>query len=239
MPESDEDLSDVERKFASMERAIALAAREQGADPEENIWLRCAVDRAERAHMEEHRIERALERGAGETDDPRLERLELEGYGPEDVAVFVRAITEDPAGSRESIDELFREYGGNVGEEGCVAWQFDSRGIVYVEEASVADEDDFTLVVIEAGGDELGDPLYGADDDQPALYRVYCGSDELLSLARNLDDQGYDVYDLEWTKDATQHVELSSDEARRFLEFNEALSKRVDVQDVFSNWTSA
>lgn len=239
MTDADEDLSDVEREFESMERAIAVAAREQGADPDDNIWLRCAVERAERSNMEEHRIQRAVERGAGETDDPRLERLTLEGYGPEEVAVFVRSITEDRAGTRESIDEVFEEYGGNVGAEGCVAWQFDDRGIVYVEEGTVDDEDDFMLMVIESGGDELGDPLYGADDDQPALYRVYCDSDDLLELARKLDDEGYDVYDVEWAKEATQHVELTSDQARTFLDFNERLSKRVDVQDVFSNWTSA
>ena len=233
-----ETKSDVERNFETIARAIAYAAREQGPDPDDNLWLRCAMERAERANMEEHLIEQARARGAGETDDPPLEEVTFEGYGPGDVAVFVRSITESTRLTREELDEIFKQHGGNIGEDGCVAWQFDRRGLVLVDAASVDDEDAFTLAIIERGGDELGDPLYSEDEDRPTVYRVYCEGERLLDLAGALDEDGYRVRDLRWIRQPTQRVELSSDQARNFLAFNEKLSKRVDVQDVFSNWTT-
>ncbi|MFB6262193.1 MAG: YebC/PmpR family DNA-binding transcriptional regulator [Bradymonadaceae bacterium] len=233
------EASQIEKKMESLRRAIAYAAREQGTDPDENLWLRCAIDRAEREQLKDEAIERAIRRGAGETDDPPLELATFEGYGPEDVAVFVRSITESPKRTREELDELFREFGGNVGEDGCVAWQFDSRGVVRVRSSSVDDVDTFELQIIEAGGQDLGEPLFGDEDDRASVYRVFTDPSDVLQVAEALDDAGYEVHDVSWEQEPTQHVELDRDEARQFHSFKRTLTERPDVQDVFANWKRA
>jgi YebC/PmpR family DNA-binding regulatory protein len=232
-------MGDIERTYEKLERTIALAAGEQGADPEQNIWLRCAIARAWRKNLDDRRIEAAVDRGAGRTDEPTLQSATYEGYGPRDVAVFIRAITEDPLRTREELAEIFEEHGGSLGEDGSVAWQFDRRGLVLVEAASVEDRDMFELDIIEMGGDELGEPLYDDEDDRATVYRVYSEGDGLLSLAEALDEEGYDVWDVQWVREPTQRIGLESEDVRRFLSFNETLNARPDIQDVYSNWTSA
>jgi YebC/PmpR family DNA-binding regulatory protein len=232
-------MGDIERTYEKLERTIALAAGEQGADPEQNIWLRCAIARARRKNLDDRRIEAAVDRGAGRTDEPTLQSATYEGYGPRDVAVFIRAITEDPLRTREELAEIFEEHGGSLGEDGSVAWQFDRRGLVLVEAASVEDRDMFELDIIEMGGDELGEPLYDDEDDRATVYRVYSEGDGLLSLAEALDEESYDVWDVQWVREPTQRIGLESEDVRRFLAFNEKLNARPDIQDVYSNWTSA
>jgi len=237
---SGEAKSELERRFETLKREISVAAREQGADPEENLRLRLALGRAREANVPEDDIERALEIGAGERVGPDWREETYEGYGPEGVAVYVEAITEDKSRTEEELSEIFRSHGGNIGEDGCVAWQFERRGRVEVDARDVDDEDTFMLEVIEMGADELREPLYDLDDEAHAsVYRVYCAYEDTRELAELLADGGYRVHDAGPVREATQKVGLEPDEARAFLEFFEDLSSHEDVLAAYANWESA
>jgi YebC/PmpR family DNA-binding regulatory protein len=236
----DEERSALERRFETLKREITVAAREQGADPAENRRLRLALRRARESNVPDDEIERALEKGAGEREGPDWQEVTYEGYGPKGVAVFVEAITDDKKTTAVELGELFERHGGNLGEDGCVAWQFERRGRVEVDARDVDDEDDFMLEVIEMGADELREPLYALDDEShTSVYRVYCSYADTLELANELEEAGYRVPDAGPVREATQKVGLDPGEARKFLEFFEELSNREDVKVAYANWESA
>jgi YebC/PmpR family DNA-binding regulatory protein len=228
-----------EKQFETMRRAIVVAAREQGADPETNLRLRLALQRADNSKMPDDRVERAHREGRGELDAPDYKELTYEGYGPYNVAVFVESITDDKKRTQEELEELFDAHGGSLGEDGCVAWQFDRRGLVQVVADDVDDEDDFMLEVIEMGADDFREPLYDRPEgDRVPVYRVYTDYEDLWDVARQLDEAGYGIHAAAPTLEATQKVGLDSGEAREFMQFYEKVLKHEDVQNVYANWES-
>ena len=229
-----------DKDFETIAREVAVAAREQGGDPDENLRLRLAIRRAEDANMPEDAIETARLRGTGKVEGPNYDEVTYEGYGPDGVAVFVEAITDDKSRTQEELSALFEQYGGNLGEDGCVAWQFEHRGLVEVDADDIEDPDEFMLEVIEMGADELRDPIYETrESGQVPTYRVYCKYQDLHDLAAALEDAGYGVHDASPIREATQKVGLERDRARNFLKFYEKLSNHEDVQHAYANWESA
>lgn len=226
--------SEQERHFETLRREIAVATREQGDDAEENYRLRNAIRRARASNMPDEQIDRARAQGRGEAPVPDYAETLLEGYGPDGVAVMVELITDDPHRSAHQVAELFAAHGGNVGDDGCVAWQFRRRGLLEVDASDVDDADTFMLTVIEMGGDELQEPL-GNDGE----FRVYCDATEVDSLVRELRGESYPVSSAAVVYEATQRVPLESDRARNFLGFFEKLRGREDVREAYANWESA
>ncbi|MFB6351765.1 MAG: YebC/PmpR family DNA-binding transcriptional regulator [Bradymonadaceae bacterium] len=238
--DTDNSKTDLERRFETLSREITVAAREQGPDPDDNLRLQLALRRAREVNMPDGDIDRARKLGAGEIEGPDYREVTYEGYGPEGVAVFVEAITADKSRTAEELDQLFQAHGGNLGEDGCVAWQFEPRGLVQVDARAVEDKDEFMLGVIEMGADELRDPLYDiSEEGRVSAYRVYCDPKNVRDLAAALEESGYPVHAASTTREATQTVSLDRDTARDFLEFFEKLNRREDVQNAYANWSSA
>jgi YebC/PmpR family DNA-binding regulatory protein len=227
-------MTDQERNFETLSREITVAVREQGGDPGDNFWLTDALKRAHDINMPDARIERARKLGSGEADGPKWEQTTLEGYGPNGVAVYMKLLTEDPHGSSHEIESVFEQHGGNLGDDGCVSWQFERRGVIEVGAGSVGDADEFMLEVIEMGGQELDEPV-GTDD----TYRVYTDADEVGDVATALKAAGHSVVSASIDYESTQHVPLDSSSAREFLGFFEKLKMREDVLGAYSNWTMA
>lgn len=227
-----------QRQFETLQREITVAAREQGGDPGDNFRLRYALRRAEDANMPEEVIEQARKRGAGEADGPDLHEVTFEGYGPDGVAVLVEAITDDASQTAHELAELFEAHGGNLGEDGCVAWQFERRGLVQVEAADVDDADAFMLEVIEMGADELKEPLFDKPEGgRVPAYRVFCDPTDVRQVVRAMDAAGYGVHTAGIVYEPDQRVELDPGRARNFLNFFEKLLGRPDVQDAYANWS--
>jgi YebC/PmpR family DNA-binding regulatory protein len=233
------ELSERERRFAKLHREISVAAREQGSDPEENLSLRLAMRRARDANMPEDTIEPARRRGSGEEDGSNYKQVTFEGYGPMGVAVFVEALTDDPSRTREELEDIFQAHDGSIGEEGCVAWQFDKRGLVQIAADSVGDEDTFMMQALEVGAEDVKSPLYDASDEgRVPVYRVHCDYEDTLEIADALDESGYRVHDASPVREATQNVELDREEAREFMKFYEKVSSHIDVRNLYANWSS-
>lgn len=234
------DLSDLEREFVTMKREIAVAGREQGADPDSNLWLRLAIHRAENSKMPEPELEEAVEWAKDPSSAPEFAYVTYEGYGPFDVAVFVEAITDDRAATTEALNQLFEDAGGNIGEDGCVAWQFERRGRIDVVAEDVDDGDAFMMEVVELGAEDLQEPLYEpGESDRTPVYRVYTEPNEVWTVAERLEEAGYRIHDAYRPREATQTKGLDRDQARDFIQFYETVNTHPDVQAVYSNWERA
>jgi transcriptional/translational regulatory protein YebC/TACO1 len=122
--------------FSKLARAIIVAAREGGADPDANLALQNAVEKARAASMPKDNIERAIARGAGtDTDAAAYEQVLYEGYGPGGVAVLVDALTDNRNRTASDVRHIFAKNDGNLGATGAVAWQFERRGVFVVTTA--------------------------------------------------------------------------------------------------------
>ncbi len=232
------ELSEREREFAKFHREIAVEAREHGSEPAQNLVLKLAMRRAAEANMPEDAIEQARQAGT-RPDGADYRQVTLEGYGPQGVAVFVEALTDDEARTREELADLFDRYGGSLGEPGCVAWQFERRGLVQVAAETVDDEDTFMMAALEVGAEDVKAPLYEVgDEEHVSVYRVHCAFEDTGAVAEALDESGYRIHAASPVREATQTVALDRDEAREFMEFYERLSSHIDVQDVYANWSS-
>ena len=226
--------------FNKLIREITVAAREGGGDPEYNPDLRMAIDRAHEADMPKENIERAIKRGTGELEGVNYERHTYEGYGPDGVAVFVEALTDNTNRTVSELRHLFDTYNGNLGEDGCVAWQFDRRGEVIVDKSSIDDEDAFQLEVIEYGAEDIDEMMFTPESekgnpDDIEVFQLFTGFEQLHELDEKLQEAGYEIKRSKPVRLPNQTVELDADQAEKFLNFYQELDAHDDVQDAYAN----
>ena len=124
--------------FTKLTREIIVAVRQGGSDPDMNFRLRLSIQKARDANMPMDNIERAIKRGSGESDGAALIEMVLEGYGPSGAAILVQALSDNKNRTVQEVRNLFSRNGGNLGESGCVAWLFESKGLIAVNPTSVA-----------------------------------------------------------------------------------------------------
>jgi YebC/PmpR family DNA-binding regulatory protein len=215
------------KMFGKLLRAVEVAAREGGGSVEANATLASAVQKARDFSVPADNIERAIKRGTGEIEGARYEPAVYEGYAPGGVAVLVEALTDNRNRAGQEVRHTFTRFGGNLGDPGSVAWQFDRRGVLLVDRQA-ADEDRVLEVVLEAGADDLG-----ADGDQ---WQVVTPPQVLQAVRGALEDAGIPVASAEITMVPKTTVALDGGEARKVLQLIEALDDLEDVQAVHANF---
>jgi YebC/PmpR family DNA-binding regulatory protein len=213
--------------FGKYSRKIASAAREGGGDPEENATLRNLIDRAKDAEMPKDTIERAIKRGTGELEDVTYEDRTYEGYGPGGIAVMVETTTDNTNRTVAELRKIFDDFGGEIGEPGCVAYQFEQHGRITVPQDD-ADELELFDAAVEARADDVH--RQGNQFEILTPVRIFTDVQEAL------EDQGYnvDVAELTYRPDTT--VPVSDDDAEKLLELLDELDDHDDVTDVYSNF---
>jgi YebC/PmpR family DNA-binding regulatory protein len=218
-------------------RELTVAAREQGGDPEFNPRLRLAIERAKNANMPKDNIENAIKRGTGELEGVDYEEYTYEGYGPGGVALFIEVTTDNKNRTVADLRNILEEHGGNLGEDGCVAWQFERRGLVQVDADSVDDADEFLLEVIGMGAERLEESVYVDDDEEEEVpvWSVYTEFETLHDVLDGLEQAGYKVRDASPIRQATQTIDLDREQVSDYLELHEALDDHDDVHEVYSN----
>src|ERR671911_1684679 len=128
--------------FTKLARAITVAAREGGGDPEANPALAAAAQKARDNSMPKDNIQRAINRATGAgADAAAIERVVFEGYGPGGAAILVEALTDNRNRTSAEVRHAFSKHGGNLGEPGSVAWQFSNKGVVLVDADRYGEED--------------------------------------------------------------------------------------------------
>ena len=215
--------------FSKLSRAIIVAAKEGGPDPDGNLALQNAIEKARSYSMPKDNIERAIAKGSGaDADGSSYETVVYEGYGPEGVAVLVEALTDNRNRTASEVRHAFTKHGGNLGTTGAVAWQFERRGVVLVS-AESADEDELVMTAAEAGADDVS--LDGSSF-------VVTGAPESLTPVREaLQAAGFGVESVELAMVPKTTVAVSDEStARRIVSLVEGLEDTEDVQDVYANF---
>jgi YebC/PmpR family DNA-binding regulatory protein len=212
--------------FTKLGREIMVAARAGGGELEANFRLRLAVQRAREANMPLENIERAIKRATGGAEGAVLEEITYEGYGPQGAAILVQAMTDNRNRAAAEIRNAFTKAGGALGESGCVAWMFDSRGVIQVETEG-KDPDDVTLMAIDAGAEDVN-----AEDE---TLEVYTEPAKLDEVRRNLESAGLKVVSAEFDMIPKTTVQLDAKASEQALRLMDKLEDLDDVQKVYSN----
>ena len=217
--------------FTRLGREIVVAVREGGGgDPDTNFRLRMAVQHARDANMPMDNIERTIKRAAGGTEDNNLEEITYEGYGPGGTAMLVQTLTENRNRTVAEVRNAFNRNAGNMGENGCVDWLFESKGVIEVQ-LDGHDPDELSLEAIDLGADDV-EPT-NPDDE---VLTIYTEPSEIEKVRKGLEAQKYAVLKSEVTMVPKTRVELADEKtAHQFIRLTEKLEDLDDVQNVYSN----
>jgi len=212
--------------FTKLAREITLAAKQGGADPDGNFRLRLAVQNARDNNMPAENIQRAISRATGPSEGGDLLEITYEGYGPAGVAILIEAMTDNRNRTVGEIRSVFSRAGGNLGESGSVAWQFESRGVITISTDGTSD-DEIADAAIEAGADD-----FRLDTDS---VDVFTAPSDLESVRQALLDSGLEILSAELSMIAKSSIAVEAKEAEQIIRLLEKLEDLDDVQKVYSN----
>lgn len=211
--------------FGKLAKAIEVAAREGGGNPEFNPTLATAVDKAKAASMPNDNIDRAIKRGTGEVEGASYEELYYEGYGPGGVALYVQILTDNRNRAASDVRSTFTKHNGNLGEPGSVGYLFEQKGMV----VAAGEEDDVMLQALEAGAEDVRDAGNG-------LYEVITAASDMHEVRDALRNNGIRIESADVTQLPSTTVPVEESDAKKLLRLIDALDDLDDVQEVFSNY---
>jgi YebC/PmpR family DNA-binding regulatory protein len=211
--------------FTSIIKEIMIAAR-NGGDPDANPRLRTAVLAAKAVSMPNDNIKRAIMRGTGELEGGQIEEYTYEGYGPGGVAVVVEVATDNKNRTVSEIRHAFSKAGGNMGEQGSVAWMFDRKGQIILEGENLT-EDQLMNIVLEAGADDL------RQDGE--AWEILTAPDALNTVQEALEKAKIPIVQAKLAMIPKNLVPVEGSSAKGLLKMLDILEEHDDVQNVFSN----
>lgn len=214
--------------FTRIAKEISLAARLGGGDPEGNSRLRQAILAAKAENMPKDNIDRAIKKGTGElAGGAAYEEVTYEGYGPAGVAVIVEVMTDNKNRTVAEIRHIFSKHGGNLGENGCVAWMFDKKGSIVFDKKTVG-EDALMEIALEAGADDVR--------DQETEWEVITDPVNFDTVKKAIDQKGWKYLDARVGLIPQTTVKLEAGKAEQMMKLMERLEDNDDVQNVYANF---
>jgi YebC/PmpR family DNA-binding regulatory protein len=215
------------QQFTRLARAITVAAREGGGDPDGNPALATAVQKARDFSMPKDNIQRAIDRGTGAgAEAAAIERVVFEGYGPGGTAILVEALTDNRNRTSAEVRHAFSKHGGNLGEPGSVAWIFEKRGVIVVDGNRYGEDD--LIAAIDAGAEDVQQ-----DGD---LLKVICDPSDLRAIRRALERAGVEPESSDLAMEPKSTVQIGAGEAGSLLRLLDALDDQDDVNEVHANF---
>jgi YebC/PmpR family DNA-binding regulatory protein len=213
--------------FTKLARAITVAAKEGGGDPEGNPSLALAIQKAKDASMPKDNIERAIAKGTGEGGDAdALEHVMYEGYGAGGVAILVEATTDNRNRTGSEMRHTFTKHGGNLGEPGSVAYLFDKTGTIVVDGERYSEDD--LMVAIDAGATDIV-----LDED---VFEILTDPSGLTAVRTALEEAGIAIESSELAQRPKTTVPLDEDGATKVMRLIDALEDNDDVDMVHANF---
>jgi YebC/PmpR family DNA-binding regulatory protein len=214
--------------FGKLARAITVAAREGGGDPDHNATLAQAIVKAKDANMPHDNIDRAIKKGTGAGSDAEtFHHLTYEGYGPNGVAVYMTVLTDNKNRTAADIRYIFDRCGGKLGTDGSVSWMFERKGVIFVD-AEGRDEEEVMMAAIDAGAEDV---LSEGD-----TFEVHTGPTDFMTVRAALEAAGIQYSSAELTMIPKNTVALSESDARKTLRLLDALEDNDDIQEVYANF---
>lgn len=215
--------------WSKLAKAIIVAAKHGGPDPDANLRLRYAIDAAKAVSMPKDNIQRAIKTGTGELKGGDLEESLYEGYGAGGVAVLCEILTDNKNRTAPEIRKIFEMCGGKLGGTGCVAYLFERKGVVRVPQAACS-EDRLMEIALEAGADDV--KLAGD------RWEVTCEPAVMAAVVDAVRQAGMDGDANEIVRIPTNTVAVDDvDAARKVLDLMERLDDHDDVQSVAANFS--
>jgi YebC/PmpR family DNA-binding regulatory protein len=212
--------------FTKIGRELAIAAREGGADPEVNFKLRLVMEKAKQANMPKDNIERSIRRGAGLEKGESLEQVVYEGYGPGGTALIVHALTDNRNRSVADVRRAFSRHGGNLGENGCVAWMFEQKGYISIP-LNGHDPDELFELAVEAGADDV---VIGED-----MVEIFAAVQAFQDVQESLAEAQIEMDLAEISMIPQTKMELEPTQGIKVMGLVDALEELDDVEKVYTN----
>jgi YebC/PmpR family DNA-binding regulatory protein len=212
--------------FSKLSRAIIVAARTGGGNPEHNFTLETAIQKAKSYNMPNDTIDRAIKKGTGELGGTTYEQIIYEGYGPAGVAITVDVMTDNRNRTASDIRNIFGKSGGSLGTTGCVAWMFKKKGEILVSKD--IDEEKLMSVALEAGAEDIS--------EEENHWEVLTDPSDLNKVRKSLEENNISFSSAELTMLPETLVKLEKNEAKKVLRLMDALEDNDDVQDVYANF---
>ncbi|NUQ53598.1 MAG: YebC/PmpR family DNA-binding transcriptional regulator [Phycisphaerales bacterium] len=220
--------------WTKVAKAIIVAAKNGGPDPASNLSLRYAIDEARYANMPRDTIERAIKKGTGAGAGENYEPTRYEGYGPGGAAIIVDALTDNRTRTVGDVRLAFSNHEGNLGNTGCVAYMFDSRGQIVAKAAGLS-EDRVLELAIDAGAADVESPDDPSDND--AAFVILTPVDGFQRVKDAIEHAGLTIIEARIAMIPQNKVEVRGDAAKNLLDLVDALEDLDDVQNVYSNFT--
>ena len=217
--------------FTKLAREITVAAREGGEDLDTNFSLRLAIQKARDNNMPSDNIQRAIQRGTGNQDGSSFEQASYEGYAVGGIAILLEVMTDNRNRTVAEIRHIFSRYEGNLGESGCVAWMFNRKGYLTVNQKALdMDEDDLMTAALEAGAEDI-------DLEDDGTFSITTSLENFEAVKNHLQEQGIEIASAEVTMLPVNTIEVTDPEAAdRIIKLVEALDDHDDVQNVYANF---
>jgi YebC/PmpR family DNA-binding regulatory protein len=212
--------------FSKLSRAIIIAARHGGGDPEMNLKLRYAIDKARAVSMPKDNIERAVKRGTGEVEGLTFEEITYEGFGPGGVSLLVDVLTDNRNRTASEIRKIFERSGGKMASAGAVAHLFERKGYFSVD-AGTTDEDTLMGIALDAGADDL--------KRSGSTFDITCDPAHFNQVQQALEKAGVKPTIAEISQMPKVQVDADAETAQKVLKLMEAMHDHDDVQEVYSN----
>lgn len=217
--------------FTRIAKEITIAARDGGGDIDANPRLRLAVQNGKSMNMPNENIKRAIQKGTGEIEGAQYEEITYEGFAPAGVSIIIETVTDNRNRTFPEVRSTVSKAGGNLGEPGSVAWNFDRKGVVTIKTAG-KEEDELLELVLESGGDDL------EYDDESS--RIICAYEELINVSRFFEEHKFEIEEAKFEYIPKTEVELKElNEVKRVLKFIDTIEDMDDVQNVFTNYTAS
>ncbi|MBL0349368.1 MAG: YebC/PmpR family DNA-binding transcriptional regulator [Elusimicrobia bacterium] len=214
--------------FTRIVRELTIAAKTGGGKPDHNPRLRKAMDDAKAANMPLDNVKKAIQRGTGEIPGVVFEEISYEGYGPGGAAVFLTGTTDNKNRTASEIRKIFSSHGGNMGESGCVAWMFHSKGLLTVDKEAFKDEEKLMTAALEAGAEDM-------KADRPDVFEVITAPADFEKVKAAVAAAGVPIASAEITMVPQNMVTLTGGDATRTIDLLDALENHDDVKDIHTN----
>ncbi len=210
--------------FTKIGREIAVAVKAGGADPNSNSKLRDVIAKAKQNNMPNDTITRSIKKASGELNAVNYEAITYEGYGAGGVAVIVETLTDNRNRTAGDVRHLFDKYGGALGQNGCVSFMFNKKGVIISDKAM--DEDELMMVALDAGAEDIV-----ADED---VFEIYTQPSDLYTVADKLREAGVNVMSAEVDMIPDNEVD-PKEHIQSVTKLIDMLDELDDVQNVYHN----
>jgi YebC/PmpR family DNA-binding regulatory protein len=216
------------KAFSKLSRAIMSAVRQGGSDPDSNLKLKYALEKARAANVPKDNIERVIKKAAGEKGAEQLDELTYEGYAPGGVALIVTCLTDNRARTAPDVKYIFDKNGGNLGAPGSVGFLFQFRSI-YVARKGARSEDELLEIGLDCGADDVR--------VEGELVTIVAAATAFLPVKTALEARGLELASAELGYMPQTMVPVTDkDAARKVLRIVEELEENDDVQSVYANY---